>query len=67
MKETTGQFEEVGLPTCSLYQEGFTGNCECCGQRVECILLSILRKVQYLEKITQRVVSHPEQSVIQRS
>lgn len=41
---------EINSLPCPLYQHGFTGHCEVCIQRVDCILLSIFNKVECLEK-----------------
>ncbi len=34
---------------CPLFEEGFTGPCQNCNQRTECIMLVALNKIQTIE------------------
>lgn len=44
--------------TASPPNEGcLTGNCEFCGQKEDCVLLAILRKVDNLERIIERLAA----------
>ena len=49
MTQTERKQTVAVVPTCPLYEEGFLGNCEGCAQRVDCILLTILQRVEQLE------------------
>ena len=62
MTNHTEQPGEIKCPPCPLYQHKFTGHCEVCGQRVDCILLSIFCKVECLEKTVDRLASEQIQS-----
>jgi hypothetical protein len=41
--------KEVYKP-CPLFEEEFTGPCQNCNQRVECMMLTVLRKLDSLEQ-----------------
>lgn len=45
----TRQTKKQLFGPCPLYQDGFSGPCEGCVQRTECILLTVLHKVESLE------------------
>ena len=49
MTQTERKQREAVVPTCPLDQEGFLGNCDGCTQRVDCILLTILQRVERIE------------------
>lgn len=53
---------EINSLPCPLYEHGFTGHCEVCGQRADCILLAIFSKVECLEKTIDRLASEQIQS-----
>lgn len=57
MTNHTKRPAEINSLPCPLYQHGFSGHCEVCGQRVDCILLSIFCKVECLEKTIDRLAS----------
>jgi hypothetical protein len=57
MTNHTKQPAEINSLPCPLYQHGFSGPCEVCGQRADCILLSIFSKVECLEKTIERLAS----------
>ena len=41
--------EMTGIRPCPLYEEGFTNHCTDCFERQECIMLTVLGKLQRLE------------------
>jgi len=49
MAETARQPKEFTISTCPLYNKEFSGYCEECNQRVNCMLLALLRKVEHIE------------------
>jgi hypothetical protein len=49
MTETAKQPKESVISTCPLYEKEFSGYCEGCNQRVDCMLLALLRKVEHIE------------------
>ena len=57
MKKTTKRLIEANILPCPLYQKEFSGYCEGCNQRLDCIVLAILRKVEYIEAKIDRLSS----------
>jgi hypothetical protein len=49
MLRTSEKMAESHLQPCPLYEEGFTGGCKDCFDRQECIMLTVLGKLQSLE------------------
>lgn len=49
MTQTDRKLREAVVPPCPLYEEGFLGYCEGCTRRVDCILLTILQRVEQIE------------------
>ena len=49
MTQTESKKREAVVPACPLYQDGFVGNCEGCAQRTDCILLTVLQRVERIE------------------
>lgn len=62
MIETTRQAKAEWKLPCPLYEEGFSGACENCLQRPECIMLAVLRKVDYLKTRVDTLVSEMSKS-----
>ena len=61
MKETTERLIQANMSTCPLYQKEFSGYCEGCNQRADCIMLAVLRKVEYIEAKIDRLSSEREE------
>ena len=61
MKETTERLTQANILPCPLYQKEFSGYCEGCNQRADCIMLAIFRKVEYIEAKINGLSSEPEQ------
>lgn len=61
MKKATERLTQVNMSTCPLYQKEFSGYCEGCNQRADCIMLAILRKVEYIEAKIDRLASERDQ------
>ena len=55
MTQTERKQREAVVPPCPLYEEGFLGNCEGCTQRVDCILLTILQRVERIEASIEKL------------
>lgn len=49
MMRTTETMAEKLFQPCPLYEEGFTGRCKDCGERQECIMLTVLGKLQMID------------------
>ena len=45
------------MSTCPLNGGCSLGNCEFCSQKMDCILLAILKKVESLERVMERLAS----------
>ena len=45
------------MSTCPLNDGCSLGNCEFCSQKMDCILLAILQKVERLERVIEGVAS----------
>ena len=44
------------MSTCPLNDGCSLGNCEFCSQKMDCILLAILQKVESLERVIEKMV-----------
>ena len=49
METTVEKTTKMLFQSCPLYEEGFTGRCSDCGMRQECIMLTVLDKLQVIE------------------
>ncbi len=49
MRETAGKQPVTTGWTCSHYEKDFSGYCEGCNQRADCMLQTILHKMESLE------------------
>jgi len=45
------------MSDCPLDDGCYSGNCEFCSQKMDCVLLAILKKVENLESIIERMAS----------
>lgn len=64
MADTAGQPKEFVISTCPLYGEEFSGHCEDCNQRVDCMLLALLRKVEHIETKIESLAPKLDNSAI---
>jgi len=48
------------MSTCPLDMHGYPGNCAFCSQKDDCVLLTILQKVQDLETAVQQLTNIPD-------
>ncbi|MDY6918117.1 MAG: hypothetical protein SVP26_09290 [Chloroflexota bacterium] len=55
MTQTKREEKEAVVPACPLYQDGFVGYCEGCAQRTDCILLTVLQRVEQIEMRLERL------------
>ncbi len=49
MEKTAERTERKLYQPCPLYEEGFGGRCKECGERQECIMLTVLGKLQSID------------------
>jgi hypothetical protein len=45
------------MSACPLNDECYSGNCELCDQKMDCVLLTILQKVESLERVIEQMAS----------
>ena len=45
------------MSTCPLENECYSGNCKFCIQKMDCVLLAILQKVESLERVVEKMAS----------
>lgn len=55
MTQTERKERESVVPMCPLYEEGFVGYCEDCTSRVDCMLLTILARLEQIEARLERL------------
>lgn len=53
--QTESKEREAVVPTCPLYEEGFLGYCEGCTSRVDCMLLTVLARLEQIEERLERL------------